>query len=188
MVTTNMQSERSSSSLKEKAKEELKTFWVIAIYLALMFSAFLTYRRLTLSESGVTYLHYGAGVIEALILAKVILIGQAVGLGRRFEDEPLIVSVLFKSIIFGVFVGVFSVIEHVIEGLVHHETWDAIAHHLFSAGRYEILAKTLMMMVTFIPFFAFWETDRVLGEGKLFALFFRSRKVGVSELPQQPKS
>ena len=175
MATAGMQSGRSSSDLKEKVKEEFRMFWAIAIYLALMFSAFFTYRRLTLSESGVTYLHYGIGIIEALILAKVILIGQALRLGTRFEDEPLIVSVIFKSMIFGVFVGLFSVIEHVIEGLVHHETWDAIAHHLFNAGRDEILAKTLMMMVTFIPFFAFCETDRVLGEGKLFALFFRKR-------------
>jgi hypothetical protein len=172
---SSLQSERSSSALKAKAKEEFKMFWAIAIYMALMFSAFYTYRRLTLSESGVTYLHYGIGIIEALILAKVILIGHALRLGRRFEDEPLIVSVVVKTLLFGIFVAIFSVIEHVIEGLVHHETWDAITHQLFSAGRDEIFAKTLMMMITFIPFFAFWETDRVLGEGKLFALFFRKR-------------
>jgi len=175
MATASMQSEKTSSSLKEKAKEEFKMFWVIAIYLALMFSAFFTYRRLTLHESGITYLHYGAGVIEALILAKVILIGRALGLGRRFEEKPLIVSVLFKSIIFGAFVGVFSVIEHVIDGLAHHETWDVIAQHLFSGGRDEIFAKTLVVIVTFIPFFGFWEIDRVLGHGKLFELFFHKR-------------
>jgi hypothetical protein len=175
MVTASMQSEKTSSSLKEKAKEEFKMFWVIAIYLALMFSAFFTYRRLTLHESGITYLHYGAGVIEALILAKVILIGRALGLGRRFEEKPLIVSVLFKSVIFGAFVAVFSVIEHVIDGLAHHETWDVITQHLFSGGRDEILAKTLVVIVTFIPFFGFWEIDRVLGHGKLFELFFHKR-------------
>jgi hypothetical protein len=175
MAPISIESEKPTSSLKEKAKEEFIKFWAIAIYLDLMFSAFLTYRRLTLAESGVSYFHYGAAVIQALILGKVILIGQALRLGRRFEDQPLIASVLFKSIIFGAFVGVFSVIEHVIEGLVHHETWDAIAHHLFSAGRDEILAKTLMIVITFIPFFAFWETDRVMGQGNLFALFFHKR-------------
>jgi hypothetical protein len=175
MATAGMQSEKTSSSLKEKAKEEFRMFWVIAIFLALMFSAFFTYRRLTLRESGITYLHYGAGVIEALILAKVILIGHALGLGRRFEEKPLIVSVLFKSVVFGAFVGVFSVIEHVVDGLAHRESWDVIAQHLFSGGRDEILAKTLVVIVTFIPFFGFWEIDRVLGQGKLLALFFRKR-------------
>ena len=178
MATTGVGSEKPPRSLKEKAKEEFIKFWAIAIYLDLMFSAFLTYRRLTLAESGVTYLHYGAAVIQALILGKVILIGQALGLGRRFEDRPLLVSVLFKSLIFGAFVGVFSLIEHMIEGLVHRETWGAITHHLFSAGRDEILAKTLVMVVTFIPFFGFLETDRVIGEGRMFALFFRKRIAG----------
>jgi hypothetical protein len=170
-----IQSEKRSSSLKEKAREEFRKFWAIAIYLDLMFSAFLTYRRLTLSEYGVGYFHYGAGLVEALILAKVILIGQALKLGKRFENQSLIVPVLVKTLLFGAFVAVFSVIEHVIEGLVHHETWDAIAHNLLSPGRNEILARSLMIMITFIPFFAFWETDRVMGEGKLFALFFRKR-------------
>jgi hypothetical protein len=35
-----------------------------------------------------------------------------------------------------------------------------------------------MIVITFIPFFAFWETDRVIGEGNLFALFFRKRDAG----------
>jgi hypothetical protein len=182
VATTAIQGKKPPSGLKEKAKDEFKKFWAIAIFLALMFSAFYTYRRLTLSESGITYFHYGIGIIEALILAKVILVGQALRLGRRFEDEPLIVSVSVKTLLFGIFVAVFSVIEHVIEGLVHHETWDIIAHHLFTAGRDEILAKTLMIMITFIPFFAFWEIDRVLGEGNLFALFFRKRTAEVGRL------
>jgi hypothetical protein len=170
-----MHDQKSSSSLKEKAKEEFRKFWAIAIYLALMFSAFISCRRLILAESGVTYLHYGAAVIQALILAKVILIGQALRLGRRFEDEPLIVSVLFKSVVFGIFVALFSVLEHVVEGLIHRETWGTIAHSLVSQGRNEILARTLVMLVTFVPFFAFLETDRVLGEGQLLSLFFRKR-------------
>jgi hypothetical protein len=171
--TTSMKSARSTSGLREKAKEELRMFSAIAIYLALMLEALFSYRSLTSSESGI--IHYGVGVIEALILAKVILIGQALRLGKGLEDEPLIVSVLVKTLLFGVFVALFSVIEHVIEGLVHHETWDVIAHHLFAGGRDEILARTLVIIVTFIPFFAFSEVDRVLGQGRLFALFFRKR-------------
>jgi len=150
-------------------------FWAIAIYLALMFAAFTGYRRFVLSESGISYFHYGAAVVEALILAKVILIGQALGLGKRFEGTRLVVSVIFKSVLFGAFAALFAVLEHVIEGLAHRETWANIGQSLATIGRDEILARTLVLIVTFIPFFAFWETDRVLGHGKLFALFFHKR-------------
>jgi hypothetical protein len=174
MNATTTPSHAASSSLKERAIEEFRLFWVIAIYLALMLGAFTWYRRFVLSEAGVSYIHYGAAVIEALILAKVILIGQALGLGRRFEDSPLILSVLFKSLVFGVFIAIFGVLEHVVEGVVHRDSWDQIAHTLLSAGRDEILARAVMIIVTLIPFFAFWEADRILGDHKLFALFFRN--------------
>ena len=164
-----------SSSFKEKAIEELRMFWVIAVYLAVMLGAFAWYRRFVLSESGISYFHYGASIIEALILAKVILIGQALGVGRKFEDSPLIWSVLFKSVVFAVFIALFAILEHLIECLVHRETWDQIEHGLIRAGRDEIFARTVMMFVMLIPFFAFWETDRVLGDHKLFGLFFRKR-------------
>jgi hypothetical protein len=170
-----MPSNASPAGLKAKAIEEFKVFWAIAIYLALMFSAFTWYRRFILSESGISYVHYGAAVIEALILAKVILIGQALRLGKRLEGSRLIVSVLFKSLVFGVFVALFAVIEQVLEGLIHHETWANIAHRLASVGRDEILARTVILTVTLIPFFAWWEADRVVGSGKLFALFFHKR-------------
>ena len=173
--TTSASSHKAPSSLKEKAIEEFKLFWVIAIYLAVMLSAFLSYRRFVLSESGISYFHYGAAVIEALILGKVILIGKALGLGQRFEDSRLINSVLFKALIFGIFIAIFGALEHVIEGLVHRDTWDQIANRLFSAGRSEFLARTVMAIVILIPFFAFWEADRVIGDHKLFDLFFRKR-------------
>jgi hypothetical protein len=64
------------------------------------------------------------------------------------------------------------VLEHVVEGVVHRDSWDQIAHTLLSAGRDEILARAVMIIVTLIPFFAFWEADRILGDHKLFALFF----------------
>ena len=168
-----MPSDTRASTLKEKAIEELRMFWVIAIYLAVMLAAFTWYRRFVLSESGISYVHYWSAVIEALILAKVILIGQALGLGRRYEGGQLILSVFFKALVFGIFIAIFGVLEHVIEGLAHRESWDQIAHRVVSAGRGEILARTVMIVVTLIPFFAFWETDRVLGDHKLFDLFFR---------------
>ena len=174
---TSASSHTTSSTLKAKAIEEFRMFWVIAIYLAVMLVAFAWYRRLVLSESGISYFHAGAAVIEALILAKVVLIGEALGLGRRFEDSRLIISVLFKALVFGVFIAIFGMLEHVIEGLVHRKSWDEIAHRLFSAGRDEILTRTVMAIVTLVPFFAFWETDRVMGDHKLFNLFFRNRAV-----------
>jgi len=164
------------ATLKHRAVEELRTFWVIFVYLAFMLSAFLSYRRLVLHEFGVSYLHYGFAFLEAAIVAKVILLGRVLGLGRRAErDYPLIFTVLCKAILYAAFLGLFTVLEHLVEGLVHHESWHTVAQRLASVGRDEFLARTLMVLVAFVPLFAVDEAVRVLGDGNLYALFFVSR-------------
>jgi len=166
---------KKEEGLKEKAIEEFKVFWIVALFLAFVFCAFTLYRRLILTEVGVSYFHYGAGVIQALIIAKIILIGQAFGLGKRFEEGPLIIAAVFKAVLYGVLVAIFAVLEHLTDGLIHGKNMEAVWQELLGLGKDEILARTLMVIVTFVPFFAFWETDRVLGEGKLFAMFFQRR-------------
>jgi len=170
-----MHDESHTAPFKERAIEEFKVFWVVAAFLALMFGAFTTYRRLILSEFGISYLHYGVALIEALVVAKVILIGQALGIGKRFERGPLIVAALVKAVLYGAFVAAFSVLEHWIEALVHGKDLASVWHEFAGLGKDEILARMLMVIVAFIPFFALWEVDVALGKGKLLALLLQRR-------------
>ena len=55
-------------------------------------------------------------MIEALILAKVVMIGDVLRLGRRLEHKPLIYSTLLKTVVFTIFVAAFTLLEHVIQG------------------------------------------------------------------------
>jgi hypothetical protein len=170
-----MPNEQKTSHVKEKAREELRLTLVVFAFLALMFCAFITYRRLVLKEYGISYLHYGAGLIEAAVIAKVILIGQAMNLGKRIEDRPLVIAVLVKAVMYALFVALFTVLEDVLVGLLHREGWRAIEHAMVANGPADILARSLMITVAFIPFFALWETGRVLGPGKLSEMFFHER-------------
>lgn len=45
-------------------------------------------------------------------------------------------------------------------------------HEIAAIGVNELTARALMLVVAFIPFFAFWELERVLGIPKPAALFF----------------
>jgi len=159
--------------LKEKAAEELRLLLLVFAYLAVFFVAFSTYRRLISRELGVGYFRYGYALLEAFVIAKVILIGKAIGLDKRTTRRTLALSVLRASVVYGALVAVFSVLEHLIEGLVHGKTLVASFEGLLDKGVYEILGRTLVLFVALLPFFAFWELDRVLGDKKLFELFFR---------------
>ena len=151
---------------RTKAREELYALLYITLYFTLFLGAFNTYRRLILRESGLSYLHYGITVVEALILAKIILIGDAMNLGRRQDRRPLVVSTVWKSILFAALAYLFTILERVIEGLIHRLDWAEILRKIIEPGPYEFLANMIMMMAAFVPFFALWGLRRVLGPSK----------------------
>ena len=161
------------TQLKEKAKEEGRLLFLVTAYLAAFFAAFLTYRRLISREFGVTAFHYGAALIEAVVIAKVILIGKALGLGKKATRRSLAFSVLRSSLAYGALVAVFTILEHIVEGLVHGKSLAASVEAMWHQGLPEILGRVLVMFVAFIPFFAFWELGRLIGDKKLADLFVR---------------
>ncbi len=82
--------DESKGNLKQKLLHEMKVFWVYVVYLTLVFGSFIWYRRLILADVGITYTEYGVALIQAFIFAKVIMIGDAIHIGRGFENKPLI--------------------------------------------------------------------------------------------------
>lgn len=163
------------AQIKEKAAEELRLMLLVSAYLAAFFAAFLTYRRLVSREFGVSTFHYGFALIEALVVAKVILIGKALGLEKSGSRGTVALSVLRASVLYALLVGVFAILEHIVEGLVHGKTLAASFEAFLQQGVWEILGRTLVLFVAFIPFFAFWEVGRLAGDRKLFDVFFRRR-------------
>jgi hypothetical protein len=165
-----------TKELTEKVRHELVEYAFNVVYLMLVFAAFTQYRRFLLAEYSITYTNYWVGLIGALILGKVIMIGSRFRLGRWFEDKPLIVPTIYKAVIFSVFVLVFRVVEYAIKGLLHGDGLAAALVEFFAQkGIDEVLANLLVVLVALIPFFAVKELGRVLGRERIAALFFRNR-------------
>ena len=169
-----MDEAKQKSNWKQRVIRELLRYWINFVYLAVVFGLFAWYRRLILAEYEIKYLKYGVAIIEALILAKVIMIGDMLGLGREFKNKPLIYPTLYNSVVFSLFVGLFSIVEHSVDGLVHGKGPLAGLAGLRAEGWYELLARCLITFVVFVPFFAFKELAKAFHEeGKLAKLFFR---------------
>ena len=120
--------------------EELVEYWVNVIYLTLVFAAFTQYRRFVLAAHDITYTNYWIAVIEALILAKVIMIGAVFRLGRGFEHKPLIYPTLYKTVVFTLFVAVFTLAEHLVKGLWQGKGLTGGIVEYFGNGPHEFLA------------------------------------------------
>jgi hypothetical protein len=158
--------DKKKGNWKEKIFHEMVEYWINVIYLTLVFAAFTQYRRFLLAAHDITYTNYWVAVIEALILAKVIMIGDAVRLGRGLERKPLIIPTLYKAVLITLFVGVFTVLEHAIEGLWTGTGFMGGIIDFIGKG-HELLANSLVVFVAFIPFFGVKEFGRVLGQERI---------------------
>jgi hypothetical protein len=170
---------------KQKIVHEMTEYWINFVYLAVVFFTFTSYRRLILAEYQVGYLNYGIAVIEAAVLAKIILLGEAARIGRKYEDKALIIPTLHKTIVFVIWVIGFKILEHMIGGLLRGKGLAGGFHDLISKDGYEVLANALVMISAFVPFFAIKELGRLIGRKKLRALFFRKRVAKGSSLPNE---
>jgi len=159
------------ATLKEKAAHELVQFVAIFLYLAFFFCALATYSMLLLKEFNVSYFTYGFALINALVIAKVILIGEYAHLGKKHEAKPLLQAAVYKAFLFTLLVLGFHIVEEVIRLLLHKEN---LARALHEIRIDDLLGRSLVVFCTFITLCAFRELQRVLGEDKFSALFFRT--------------
>src|SRR5664279_866830 len=167
------------ADLKQKAKHEAKELLYVFLYLAFFFCALATYTTLLLKEYEVPYWDYAFALINALVIAKVILIGQMVHLGDKYEAKPLLLSALWKAFMYCLFALAFHFVEELVKHLIH-------GANLAEASRTiridQLLGHTLVVFCTFIPLFAFMEFRRILGEETFYTLLFRSEAAGRSQL------
>lgn len=162
-----------SESWKGKISHEIVDYAINVIYLTFVFAAFTQYRRLLLAAHDIIYTNYWVAVIQALILGKVIMIGNVFRLGRGLEQKPLIYPTLYKAAVFTLLIGVFTLLEHAIKGLWKGNGIVGGIADLLGLGSYELLAASLAYFVALIPFFGVKELGRVLGQDRISALFFR---------------
>jgi hypothetical protein len=164
---------------KQKAKHELVDFAVIAAYLAFFFCSLVTYSMLLLKKYDVSYLNYTFAIVNALVIAKVILIGEMAHLGKGADSKPLYQAVLYKSVIFGLLVFAFHLLEEFVKRIIHGDPFGTVWHNLRID---DLIARSLIIFCAFVPLFAFTELRRALGEEKLYALFRSPAAAGKASL------
>jgi hypothetical protein len=161
--------------IKQKLARENRDLVTYFLYLASFFLVFRFYTNLILAQHQISYVGYGLCVLKSLALAKVVLMGQSLRLDKSSDRRPLIIQAVYKAALFSVLALVFEVVEHLILGGIHGKAPTEVFEEILDKGWPRLAAMTLIVFVAFLPFFAFRETARALGEGKLQELFFKRR-------------
>jgi hypothetical protein len=163
---------------KERAATELKKVIAIAFYLWVVLSLLEIHRFVVLREVSQTSLpgyRIGFAAINALILGKVIVIGQTLHVGEQLNEKSVVYSASFKSALFALLLVCFNIAEEVIVGVIHGKSIVASIPQMGGGGLEGKLLVGVMAFVLLIPFFLFTEVQRVLGRDKLHSLIIQKR-------------
>jgi hypothetical protein len=159
-------------ALKQKAKHELREMLELSLYLAFFFCALAVYDMLLLNQYQVKNWNFAFALINALVITKVIMIGEYAKLGRKHENKSLLVSAVWKAFVFGLLVYAFHIIEEAIKRLIHGADLARAPREI----RFDQLAaRAIVVFCIFVPLFAFREFRRVMGEDEFRTLLFGSR-------------
>lgn len=158
----------------DRALDEAKRFMVMFLYLWVLFGLFVLNERIILDQRGLSFSSHGFALLNAFVLAKVMLVTEDLNLGRWMRRRPLIYPILFESLLLTVMFIWFHVVEHLVIGVFERETVAASIPSIGGGGLAKVFCVAVILFVALIPFFAFRNVGRELGPGQLNAMLFRT--------------
>jgi hypothetical protein len=160
-------------TLPQRLRHELTEYLVISAYLYVCFGSVIFYKAAILRGHGIEFTSlFGLALVKALVLAKFILILQALRIGEpRNHADALLAGILKTSFLFVVFLIALSVIEEMIVGYFHGKAGRDVLSEMAGGTLTEAFAVGLLMLLILIPYFAFRGVALRLGDGALWKLF-----------------
>jgi len=163
-------------ALTVRAFDEFKRFIVNFLYLWVVFALLSIHKSLVLSQRHLDYQEHAFAIINALVFAKVLLLGEHFHLGTRFSSKPLIYPIIHKCVVFTFVLISFHIIESVVVGMWHGNTIADSLPPMFGWNPKGLLAVGVICFVLLLPFFGFREIAQVIGHRKMRNLLFEQRR------------
>jgi hypothetical protein len=164
------------ATLHQRAMHEFKELLLISLYLYVTLGAVILMKTAVLHTQGVEFTPWGIAIVKAVVLAKFMLLGDAVKVGDRSTTRPLIWPTLHKAFAFLILLIIMTIIEEAVVGLFHHRSITTSLGELVGTHLEETIAGFVIMLLVLIPYFAFRVLDEALGEGTLARMFFIERQ------------
>ena len=185
-MNTEHRLETRSHAWKKFIVHETFEYFFHFVFLAVFLVTFTWYRRLILANYHIQYHNYWMPLIDAAILAKVIMLGDAMHLGERLRGKPLAVITLYQTVAFSVLVILFSLAEHTVEAMLHGKTaLDGIAE-IAEQGIDNLLAGCVVILAAFVPFFAMKQVEKAFGVERVRRMFFLSGAAATEDDSHSP--
>ena len=107
-------------------------------------------------------------------MAKVMIILDFFKAGKRLERFSGILRIVGKSIMFGLLLLAFHILEEGIRGWFHHKAFSETLSEIDGGRLMEMGTLALMFIVTLVPFFFLREIVKEMGAPRLRKFLFDS--------------
>ena len=164
------------ATLRQRATHDVKELVLISLYLYITLGAVILVKTAVLHTEGIEFTPWGIAIVKAVVLAKFMLLGEAMKIGERNTTSPLIWPTLQKAFALLALLIIMTIIEEAVVGLFHHRSIAASLSDLFGPRLEETLAGYLIMLLVLLPYSAFRVLGEALGEARLARMFFVERE------------
>jgi hypothetical protein len=158
--------------LIQRAADEARRFVVMFLYLWVLLGLFVLNETIILGQRGMSFSSQGFALLNALVLAKVMLVVEDLNIARGLPRRPLIYRIVFESLLLAILFICFHVLEHLVVGLIKREDIAASVPAIGGGGLTRLICAAVILFVTLMPFFAFKNLGRELGANQLNAMLF----------------
>jgi hypothetical protein len=162
-------------STRDRLVHEVVRFGLMFVYLWVVFGLFVLHERIIRGQMGLGFQAQGFALINALVLAKVMLVAEDLRLDRGLRGQPLAYAAAGEAALFAIVFIVFHVLERLAVGLWHGSTLADSVPAIGGGGFAGLISVAAIMFVMLIPYFAFRDLGRALGQEELRKLLFSSR-------------
>jgi len=101
------------ATLQQRATHEIKELLILTVYLYITLGAVIAVKTAVLHTEGIEFAPWGVAIVKALVLAKFILVGDAMKIGEG-HTGPLIWPTLHKAFGFLLLLVILTIIEEAV--------------------------------------------------------------------------
>jgi hypothetical protein len=152
------------------------------IFFFIGFNLIVLTTNLILADYGAQFASFMIATASALIVAKALLVANAIPVIRHYDRAPLIRPILFKTFFYWTAVFIARLLEHWIRyRLSGHYIFGGFVPHAMATFSWDrFIAVQLWILVLFLIYVTATEFNHLFGEGELWHLLVTSRP---SEMP-----
>ena len=157
---------------------ELREIVPPTLFFFLGFNLILLTKRLILEDYLIQYAGFIVATTSALIVGKSVLVANTMPFLRRFDNSPLVYPILFKTLVYTLFVFLARLIEALAHYLVRGGVLgrgEFIEHLTGTFSWAHFTAVQLWIFVLFLIYVTASELNQLFGDGELFRIFLTRR-------------